>query len=161
MDDEFAHVEDEFPIPPWSLLVPTVNGEAKVIYIPTDVHIQNVDVPSHLKQVSIVTAKKLQRMIRGMQQLLIEHLTNTTDTLRNYVATIHNLRNQLGSEEKREFVWADIVDLERIFETPYSRQLSEEKRGWGRGVCDGIGGGDGIAVVGTGGGGSDCNGWGR
>ncbi|PON60693.1 hypothetical protein PanWU01x14_151110 [Parasponia andersonii] len=81
MDDEFAHVEDEFQIPPWSLLVPTLNGEAKV---------------------GIVTAKKLLRMTGAMQQLLIEHLTNTTDTLRNYVAIIHNLRNQLHLLTERE-----------------------------------------------------------
>lgn len=46
-------------------------------------------------QVSVGVAHKLLRMITGMQDILIEHLTNARETLRNYTAIIQNLEQQL------------------------------------------------------------------
>ncbi|PON32401.1 Aminotransferase-like mobile domain containing protein [Trema orientale] len=87
--------EDVFPLPPWTLLLPTEVGGQNIIAIPTDKGIENLQIPPHLKQVSIFTAKRLLRMIAGMQHVLVEHLISARETLNDYTETIENLRAEL------------------------------------------------------------------
>ncbi|PON65101.1 hypothetical protein TorRG33x02_271590 [Trema orientale] len=77
--------EDIFPLPLWILLLPS--------------------------EVSIFTAKRLLRMIAGMQHVLVEHLKSAREILNNYTETIENLRAELilrGNSNPR----AQLIDPE-------------------------------------------------
>lgn len=45
--------EEVFPIPPWTILIPSHVGGVNVICIPNDVGIENLKIPPHIKQVSL------------------------------------------------------------------------------------------------------------
>ncbi|PON93794.1 hypothetical protein TorRG33x02_104970 [Trema orientale] len=87
--------DDLIPMPPWTLLVPSTIGGPNVISIPTNIEIQNLEIPEHVQHISIRTVRKLLQMIAGMQHILIENLTDARQTLRDYAAIIQRLRNQL------------------------------------------------------------------
>ena len=45
-----------FPLPPWTLLIPTVDGETSIVKIPTDISINDINIPNEVKFVSFSIA---------------------------------------------------------------------------------------------------------
>lgn len=44
--------EAPFPLPPWTLLIPTLDGETNIVRIPTDIGIKDIKIPDEVKFVS-------------------------------------------------------------------------------------------------------------
>lgn len=53
ISEENEMADDIIPMPPWTLLLPSTFGGPNIICIPKDIGIQNLEIPPHVRHVSL------------------------------------------------------------------------------------------------------------
>ncbi|KAM7473205.1 hypothetical protein LguiB_020448 [Lonicera macranthoides] len=89
-------IEDgDVPIPPWTFLIPDQDGDPMTINIPSDVNMNNMQIPEHVRFVSVEKVSTLLRMIVGLQNILVSKMLESRDRLNASNVVIHELRRRI------------------------------------------------------------------
>ncbi|KAM7518671.1 hypothetical protein LguiB_017633 [Lonicera macranthoides] len=72
--------DDDVPIPPWTFLIPDQDGDPMTINIPSDVNMNNMQIPEHVRFVSVEKVSTLLRMIVGLQNILVSKMLELRDS---------------------------------------------------------------------------------
>ncbi|KAM7509926.1 hypothetical protein LguiB_008801 [Lonicera macranthoides] len=88
--------DDDVPIPPWTFLIPDQDGDPMTINIPSDVNMNNMQIPEH---VSVEKVSTLLRMIVGLQNILVSKMLESRDRLNASNVVIHELRRRIQEYE--------------------------------------------------------------
>ncbi|KAM7510629.1 hypothetical protein LguiB_009504 [Lonicera macranthoides] len=90
--------DDDVPIPPWTFLIPDQDGDPMTINIPSDVNMNNMQIPEHVRFVSVEKVSTLLRMIVGLQNILVSKMLESRDRLNASNVVIHELRRRIADE---------------------------------------------------------------
>ncbi|KAM7460897.1 hypothetical protein LguiA_029018 [Lonicera macranthoides] len=92
--------DDDVPIPPWTFLIPDQDGDPMTINIPSDVNMNNMQIPEHVRFVSVEKVSTLLRMIVGLQNILFSKMLESRDRLNaSNVQEYEGNQNRNGDEE--------------------------------------------------------------
>ncbi|KAM7517933.1 hypothetical protein LguiB_016895 [Lonicera macranthoides] len=91
--------DDDVPIPPWTFLIPDQDGDPITINIPSDVNMNNMQIPEHVRFVSVEKVSTLLRMIVGLQNILVSKMLESRDRLNASNVVIHELRRRIQEYE--------------------------------------------------------------
>ncbi|KAM6550665.1 hypothetical protein CsatB_000473 [Cannabis sativa] len=89
--------DDDIPIPPWNFVIPDEDSEATIINIPTNVNMDSLKIPEHIKCVSVQKVNTLMTMIVGLHNVLVTKILESKERLNGYNNLIHQLRRRLIS----------------------------------------------------------------
>ncbi|KAM6543182.1 hypothetical protein CsatB_007629 [Cannabis sativa] len=87
--------DDDIPIPPWSFVISDEDGEATIINIPTNVNMNSLKIPKHIKCVSMQKVNTLMTMIVGLHNVLVTKILESKERLNGSNNLIHQLRCRL------------------------------------------------------------------
>ncbi|KAM7494478.1 hypothetical protein LguiB_029087 [Lonicera macranthoides] len=87
--------DDDVPILPWTFLIPDQDGDPMTINIPSDVNMNNMQIPEHVRFVSVEKVSTLLRMIVGLQNILVSKMLESRDRLNASNVVIHELRRRI------------------------------------------------------------------
>ncbi|KAM7503017.1 hypothetical protein LguiB_001921 [Lonicera macranthoides] len=91
--------DDDVPIPPWTFLIPDQDGDPMTINIPSDVNMNNMQIPEHVRFVNVEKVSTLLRMIVGLQHILVSKMLESRDRLNASNVVIHELRRRIQEYE--------------------------------------------------------------
>ncbi|KAM7525904.1 hypothetical protein LguiA_015806 [Lonicera macranthoides] len=91
--------DDDVPIPPWTFLILDQDGDPMTINIPSDVNMNNMQIPEHVRFVSVEKVSTLLRMIVGLQNILVSKMLESRDRLNASNVVIHELRRRIQEYE--------------------------------------------------------------
>ncbi|KAM7461165.1 hypothetical protein LguiA_029286 [Lonicera macranthoides] len=92
--------DDDVPIPPWTFLIPDQDGDPMTINIPSDVNMNNMQIPEHVRFVSVEKVSTLLRMIVGLQNILVSKMLESRDRLNASNVVIHELQEYEGNQNR-------------------------------------------------------------
>ncbi|KAM7493162.1 hypothetical protein LguiB_027771 [Lonicera macranthoides] len=92
--------DDDVPITPWTFLIPDQNGDLMTVNISSDINMNNMQIPKHVRFVSIEKVSTLLRMIVGLQHILVSKMLESIDKLNtSTVQEYEGNQNRNGDEE--------------------------------------------------------------
>ncbi|KAM7481375.1 hypothetical protein LguiB_005958 [Lonicera macranthoides] len=77
----------------------TKDGDPMTINIPSDVNMNNMQIPEHVRFVSVEKVSTLLRMIVGLQNILVSKMLESRDRLNASNVVIHELRRRIQEYE--------------------------------------------------------------
>ncbi|KAM7522902.1 hypothetical protein LguiA_012804 [Lonicera macranthoides] len=122
--------DDDVPIPPWTFLIPDQDGDPMTINIPSDVNMNNMQIPEHVRFVSVEKVSTLLRMIVGLQNILVSKMLESRDRLNASNVVIHELRRRIAEEwyiqyEEEEQVQSPLKKIKNLHQDEVQSTLTK------------------------------------